>query len=418
MSAGTAGGPRLPFGRRRGAPAAAPTPTAARYGFEYLGADDVYLDSACQTLRPQPVIDALRDHYLTYNACGERVRYPWGEKVDEAVADARAGVLAALGLSARRYATSFTLNTTYGINLLLHQFPAGRHRRIVTTHTEHNSVFLPTAALARREGIERVLVDRAPDGSLDLTGVDLTDALVVVSAMNNVDGAPTAGLAELVAETRRRGGTTIIDAAQAFPHAPHLVRGLAADAICFSAHKVYGPSLGVVAATRELLTSLDVAFVGGGQVSEVTAAGYELLPEPHTRLEPGLQAWGEIIGLRAALAWLAGYEKATGEAPEAREERLSRRLAEGLAELPNLTLRSAPGSSLVTVAPTRVDGHRLAGFLAKAGIMVRSGYFCAHHWLIEREGLDPLVRFSLGAHTTDEDVARTLDVMGRLMKGL
>ena len=27
--------------------------------FDYLAADDIYLDSACQSLRPRPVIDAL-----------------------------------------------------------------------------------------------------------------------------------------------------------------------------------------------------------------------------------------------------------------------------------------------------------------------------------------------------------------------
>ena len=50
--------------------------------------------------------------------------------------------------------------------------------------------------------------------------------------------------------------------------------------------------------------------------------------------------------------------------------------------------------------------------------MVRSGYFCAHHWLKELKGYPPLVRFSLGAHNTDEDIERALDVTGRLIKGL
>ena len=31
----------------------------ARVDFAYLDPADVYLDSACQTLRPQPVIDAM-----------------------------------------------------------------------------------------------------------------------------------------------------------------------------------------------------------------------------------------------------------------------------------------------------------------------------------------------------------------------
>ena len=391
---------------------------SGRYGFGYLPADDVYLDSACQTLRPQPVIDALTDYYVTHNACGERVKYAWGARVDERVAATRARVLKHLGLPAKRYTTSFTLNTTYAVNLLLTQLPAGRFRRIVTTHTEHNSVFLPTIAFAQRTGAERIVLDRADDGALRYDPVQLADAVVVLSAMNNVTGEPTRGLGELVAETRRRGGITIVDAAQAVPHAPELVRGLEADAICFSAHKVYGASLGVVAARDELLASLDLGFVGGGQVAAVREQDFDLIGDLHTRLEPGLQAWGEIIALDAALTWLDGFERGAGEALHVREARLSEALYDGVAAAGKAEILSPRGSSLVTIVPERVDGHQLAGFLGKAGIMVRSGYFCAHHWLIERRDLRPAVRFSIGAHNTDEDVTRTVDVVQRLLKGL
>ena len=89
------------FGRPQPAPAAAPD---GRYGFDYLPADSVYLDSACQTLRPQPVIDAMTEYYLQYNACGERVRYEWGRKVDERVEATREAVLRALDLSPRQHA--------------------------------------------------------------------------------------------------------------------------------------------------------------------------------------------------------------------------------------------------------------------------------------------------------------------------
>lgn len=395
-----------------------PAETGARFGFEYLPADQSYFDSACQTLRPQPVVDAMNDYYLTYNACGERVQYAWGRKVDDKVADARAAVLAALGLSPKRYAASFTLNTTYGLNLLLNQLPSGRYRRVVTTHTEHNSVFLSTMAFAQRTGVERVLLNRGTEGALQYRDDDLTDALVVVSAMNNVDGTATPGLSELITGTQARGGTVILDAAQAMAHGLAHLRGLQPDAICFSGHKVYGASLGVVAATSELLESLELSFLGGGQVSAVTADAYTLHTEPHTRLEGGLQPWGEIIALGAALAWVDGYRKASGQDLATRERRLAEELHDGLVALPNLRLLSQRGSSLVTFVPERVDAHRLATFLSRAGVMVRSGYFCAHHWLVEQRQLPPLVRFSLGAHNTSDDVARAVDTMTPLMKGL
>ena len=385
-------------------------------GFEYLPAKSAYLDSACQTLRPQPVIDAVVDYYRNYNACGERAKYAWGLKVDEKVAAVRAQTLSVFGFSAKDHTASFTLNTTYGINLILNQLP--KYARIVTTHTEHNSVFLPTISYAARYGVPRVLLEKDAAGAILYSDAELAGAVVVVSAMDNVKGQLVPNLPALIADVHRLGGVIVIDAAQAAPHALPALRGLAADAIVFSAHKLYGPSLGVVIARNELLTSLQLSFVGGGQVSAVGTDTYTLLPEPQARLELGLQAWGEIIGLGAAYDFLSGYAALAGEGLEAREHRLGVALYDGIAATGKFQMFGPRGSSLVSVIPKGGDGHRFAVFLSKAEVMVRSGYFCAHHWLEGQLKLPPLVRFSLGAQNNDSDISYTLDMVGRLAKTL
>ncbi|MBN9176928.1 MAG: aminotransferase class V-fold PLP-dependent enzyme [Microbacterium sp.] len=389
--------------------------TGLRADFPYLDADEVYLDAACQSLRPLPVLDAMTDYYTTFGACGERGRYAWGRRVDQAVEAARVSTLAALRASPRTHTCAFTLNTTMGLNLLLQQLPPGRYARVITTHHEHNSVFLSTMTAARRLGIPRHVVERSLHGDVDLTAVDLTDALVVLSAMDNVTGTVTRDLPAIAAEVHRRGGALLLDAAQAAPHAFASLRGLDADAICFSAHKLYGPSLGVVVATDALLRSLELTFVGGGQVDAVTTDGFVPAAAVHTRLEPGLQAWGEIIGYGAALAWFLPRSAEI----ERHEDALGARLRDALVEMPNLRVFGpVERSATISVVPERVDAHRLAAFLSQAGIMVRSGHFCAHHWLDERAHLPTLVRFSLGAHTTESDIDHSIVVMDRLMRGL
>ncbi len=61
--------------------------------FDYLSDGDVYLDSACQSLRPRSVIDALNRYYTQHNSCGERVKYKWGVITDEKVEETRNLVL-------------------------------------------------------------------------------------------------------------------------------------------------------------------------------------------------------------------------------------------------------------------------------------------------------------------------------------
>lgn len=270
-------------------------------GFDYLSSSDIYLDAACQSLRPQPVIDAMTEYFTQYGACGGRVKYAWGNRVDEAVASVRRAALDVVKASPRTYATAFTLNTSYGLNLILQQLPFDRYARIVTSDIEHNSVFLSSMSAAKRLGVERVVCERADDGALVVDDAMLERAVVVVNAASNIDGRLFPHLEDLVERVHRRGGIVVVDAAQAMAHSRAAVAGCGADAICFSGHKMYGPSLGVVVATRELLLSLEVGFIGGGMVADVTESGFELLPdEPWSRLEPGLQAWGEIVGLGAA----------------------------------------------------------------------------------------------------------------------
>ncbi|TFD39641.1 aminotransferase class V-fold PLP-dependent enzyme [Cryobacterium sp. TMT1-19] len=386
--------------------------------FAYLEPDAVYLDSACQSLRPQPVLDALTEYYTEYNACGGRVKYAWGTRVDREVQDARRAVLELLGLSGRGHAVSFTLNTTFGLNLLLQQLPQGRFGQMVTSHIEHNSVFLPTMTAATRLGVPRLVLDRAPDGALVYRPAQLERAIVVVNVASNIDGRLLTNLTDLVRDTHARGGIVILDAAQAMAHERTLLAKTEADALCFSAHKMYGASLGVVVATHELLGSLELTFVGGGMVADVREDSYDLLAnDPGALLEPGLQAWGEIIALRRAIEWL-GQVRPGGRPAAEHLQGLSQRLFEGLGDIPGLTLVNTAASPVISAYAPKQDSHRLAVFLSQSHIMVRSGYFCAHHYLKDQLGLPPLLRFSLGLHSTTADVDQAAQALARLMKGL
>ncbi|POH67156.1 MULTISPECIES: aminotransferase class V-fold PLP-dependent enzyme [Cryobacterium] len=399
-------------------PAAERLDTGRSGDFGYLQSGEVYLDAACQSLRPQPVIDALTDYYTTYNACGGRVKYVWGLKVDAAVADTRKAVLGLLGLSNKSHAVSFTLNTTYGLNLLLQQLPLGRFTRVVTSHVEHNSVFLPTITAARRLGVDRLVLGRAADGALLYEPAQLEKAVVVVNATSNIDGRQLSNLADLVRDTHARGGIVIVDAAQAMGHSRALLQKTEADAVCFSGHKMYAASLGVVVARHELLTSLELGFVGGGMVSDVRENDFDLVQgDPAALLEPGLQAWGEIIALGRAIEWL-GDVRPGGLTPAEHITGLSRRLHDGLAEIPGLTLLNTEPSPVISLYAPAQDSHRLAVFLSHSRISVRSGYFCAHHYLKEQLGLPPLLRLSLGLHSTESDIDSATQALTRLMKGL
>lgn len=385
--------------------------------FNYLKSDDIYMDSACQSLRPQPVIDSMNSYYKTNNACGGRVKYEWGQKVDSQVEDTRKNVVDYLGLPQKEYVCSFTLNTTYGINLILSQLPTGVYERVVTSEIEHNSVFLPTIKLATRLGIERLVLKRDADGNLEYNTSDLNKSVVVVNSTSNIDGRLLLNIKQLVKDTHKAGGIVIIDAAQTMAHHHELSAGCNADAICFSAHKMYAASLGAIVIKKDLLKTLELNFIGGGMVSSVEKQDYKLLPDNMASwLEPGLQAYAEIISLNNSIDWLNSV-KPWGMKPSDYIEKISMKLYQGLSEIPGVTMFYGKPSSVISLHSESVDAHRLAIFLSAHGIMVRSGYFCCHYYLVEKLKTPPLLRFSIGLHTTEDDVDKTIEIMKKITKG-
>lgn len=391
------------FSRRKEAQSASGLPGG---DFGFLDPKTLYLDSACQTLRPQCVIDAEREYYCHFNACGGRVQYGWGKKVDERVTSARKRVLRMLGKSEKDYAVAFTLNTSYGINLVLHQLPE-TYQRIVTSEIEHNSVFLPTITWAKKRRAERLVLPRDDDGGLRYQPSDVKGSVVLVNTASNIDGRVLRNIADLARDTHAGNGILLLDAAQTMGHDARFLASVPFDVLFASGHKMYGPSIGIIVIRRELLRSLDHFFLGGGTVADVTKDDFVLLADDreHERLEVGLQHWAGIIGLDTALEWLESVLP-EGEDRYAHEQALAQRLLDGVRVIDGVRLVNRAPSPVLSFAIDGLDSHRLALYLDAQGILCRSGHFCCHYYLQHRRGLPAQLRASIGLQTTHADIDR------------
>lgn len=384
--------------------------------FDYLKPGEVYLDSACQSLRPKPVIDAINDYYLNFNACGERAKYKWGKLTDTKVDETREKVLKFLKLKAKEYTVSFTLNTTYGINLLLNQLEPSLFEKVMTSDIEHNSPFLSIMAFSERTGLPRIVMKRNDDGSIPLDDYDFKKALVVVNCASNIDGRKLLNINELIKAIHKAGGLIIIDAAQAMAHSSSILEKTDADAICFSAHKLYAPSLGVIVWKKSLLNKLHTYFVGGGMVDDVDKDSYQLSADSpnhiYTKFESGLQAWGEIIGLGAALDWLNFRKKSDWQNLTDNYQALY----DFLKASPKVHLVNHEANPTMSFYIDGIDSHLLGEALSREGIMARTGYFCVHYYLDHICHYPPLIRFSLGLHTTKEDIEKVQNALAKILK--
>ena len=383
--------------------------------FDYLGKEEVYLDAACQSLRPRCVVEAIDEYYTEHNSCGERVKYKWGVETDEKVEGARELILKYLGLKSKKYTVSFTLNTTYGINLILSQLKADKFDKVMTSEIEHNSPFLGTMAFSERTGLLREVMKRNEDGSISVEDYDFTRAVVVINCAANFDGRKLGNIKEVIKQVHKVGGIIIVDAAQAMAHSSEILRGVEPDAICFSAHKLYAPSLGVIVWRDDLLEYLEPWWLGGGMVDDVTKDGYLLSADGkehrYTRFESGLMAWGEIVGLGAALKWLMKLPKREWQNLEDNYNELY----EFLAASDKVHLVNARANPTMSFYVEGMDSHLLGAALSRENIMARTGYFCAHYYLDHVLGMPPLVRFSLGLHNRASDIEKVKSIMKKVI---
>ena len=208
---------------------------------------------------------------------------------------------------------------------------------------------------------------------------------------------------------------TAIDAAQAMAHSVDILYGVEADAICFSAHKLYAPSLGVIAWRDELDRHLVRGFVGGGMVDDVRKDSYDFSSENkehrYTRFESGLQAWGEIVGLGVALKWIMKLPKKDWKNLENNYTELYQFLS-GSSKVHLINKEANPTMSFYVDG---LDSHLLGSALSRENIMARTGYFCVHYYLDHVLKQPPLMRFSLGLHNRPEDIAKVKKVMEKIL---
>ena len=367
----------------------------------------IYLDSACQSLRPDSVIRAITDYYENYPACGGRSVHSMATKVSMAMDDARETLASFFGTDDPD-CYIFTKNCTEGLNTAAYGLGLGGGDVVVTTDTEHNSNHVPWLFLQENMGVRRRIVRSDAEGRFDLEAfhkaMDHDVKVVSVQHASNVTGCsvPVKAVTEIAHDF---GATVVIDGAQAAPHMPVDLKRIDADVYCMSIHKMLGPSgMGVMYGKREVLERMRPLALGGGTVGLATYESVNLAPIPD-KFEAGLHDYAGIVGTKAALDYLSGVGM---EEVVRWDQTLMERILSNLEDVRNLHVvgpRDAPSRG--GVFSFNIDGlgaHDIAMMLdSMAGVMIRSGMHCAHPFYVSR-GIDGSARASTYIYNTPEEI--------------
>jgi cysteine desulfurase/selenocysteine lyase len=381
----------------------------------------IYLDTACQSLRPQVVMDAINQYYQEEPACGGRSNHHLSAAVSHRVDQVRE-TAAKFFHASRKEEIIFTRNTTEGINLVANSLGLKSGDTVVISDKEHNSNLIPWQMLVKRDGVQLKVVPSLPDNSFDLSAFEKILAegarLVSIGMTSNLDGV-TVPAAEIVKLAHKKGALVMFDAAQAAPHRQIDVKAMDIDFLALSGHKMLGPSgMGMLYGKLALLEKMSPFLVGGDTVASSTYDSCEFLPVPE-KYEAGLQDYAGIYGIGAALEYI---KKIGFDFIQKQETALNEYITREIASLPGLNILGPADpkirGGIVNFTVDGIDSHRIALMLDQmAGVMVRSGQHCVHSWFNSRQ-IRGSVRASTYFYNTLEEAAIFTDNLKKIRKVL
>lgn len=303
---------------------------------------------------------------------------------------------------------------------------------IVVTRLDHDANVAPWYALEERGAVIREVDFHAADCTLDWdslrAAITERTRLVAVGYASNAVGTindvrTIAGLAHAA------GAWVYVDAVHYAPHGPIDVQDIDCDFLVCSAHKFFGPHLGVLFGKRELLEQLPAYKIRPAS---------DRVPD---RFETGTLPFDALAGATAAVRYLASVGARFGERPRVAatvpgdlrsdleagmqairtyESELCATLLAGLARIDGLTLYGIADPArwrerVPTVSFTldRAPSRDVAARLGREDIFVWDGSFYAEgvSQQLDLAARGGLVRVGLAHYSLGEDIDRLLSAL-------
>tara|TARA_B100001245_G_scaffold143598_1_gene107169 strand:- start:2202 stop:3431 length:1230 start_codon:yes stop_codon:yes gene_type:complete len=370
----------------------------------------VYLDSAASSQKPDVVIETMNHYYRTINANVHRGAYEIAAQATEAMEQARAKLATFIGASSANEIV-FTKNATESFNLIARSWGGqnlGPNDVVLISDMEHHANIVPWQILSAEKGFEVRWIPLTPDGHLDLSQLDrLLNGvkMVSVTAMSNVLGTLNP-IREIADKAHSVGALMAVDGSQYVPHLPTDVVELGADLLCFTGHKMCGPTgIGVLWGRAELLDAMPPFLGGGEMILDVRRDGFTPNELPH-KFEAGTPPIAEIIGLGAAVDFLDSLGMS-----EVRQHEIDltnyalRVLNDRYGE--EITIHGPSNASerggVLSIQYRDVHPHDLSQVLDQRGICIRAGHHCAKP-LMRELGVGATARASLYVYNDQADI--------------
>lgn len=223
-----------------------------RKDFEQLKEGNIYLDTAATALKPNVVINAIKEYYIKFNGNSHSKMSIYGDKTSELIENTRNIVARYINSDKRNII--FTKSATESLNtcILGIEDIVKEDDEILLTILEHHANIVPYQILSKEKNTKIKYVYLKEDYSFDYNDfekkISYNTKIIGITMQSNVTGEEIdiEKICEIVKKRSKELNIEtpylIIDASQGITHKKIDVRKLdTIYALVFSGHKIYGP---------------------------------------------------------------------------------------------------------------------------------------------------------------------------------
>ena len=343
----------------------------------------VYLDNAATSQKPKEVIESLVNYYEKYNSNVHRGVHALSIKATDEFEKSRIKIQKFINAKSSNEII-FTRNASESLNLIAYSWGKDNISlgdEIFITPFEHHSNIVPWQMLCKEKGaiLKYLPLNNNGDVDIDKFSVEISNKtrLVSVTHMSNVLGT-VLPLEEIIDLSKKYNAVTVVDACQSVPHMPVDVQKIDSDFLCFSGHKMLGPTgIGVLHGKEEILDKMTPFLYGGDMISEVTYEDSKWNDLPY-KFEAGTPNIADSIALGAACDYLSkvGMENIWNHEIELGEYAIN--------QISNLNKFKILGNKskelrggVVSFIHETIHPHDIGSLLDGYGIAIRTGHHCA-----------------------------------------
>tara|TARA_B100001029_G_scaffold178219_2_gene184478 strand:+ start:21463 stop:22683 length:1221 start_codon:yes stop_codon:yes gene_type:complete len=373
------------------------------------GNDLIYLDNAATSQKPKVVVDSLVDYYEKYNSNVHRGVHTLSVKATDEYEKSRTKVRELINAD-RDEEIIYTRNASESLNLIAYSWGSKNINSgddIFITPFEHHSNIVPWQELCKNNKANLKYIPLNESGDVDLdklkSMIGNKTKLISVTHMSNVLGT-LLPVKEIIEISKSTPAITVIDACQSVPHMPVDVKDLDCDFLCFSGHKMLGPTgIGVLYGKFDILNRMPPFLFGGDMISEVSYEDAKWNELPY-KFEAGTPNIADAIALGVACEYLQniGMENVWNHEVEIGDYIFNKFKSLNNFEILGYKSKEKRGG-VVSFSHNKIHPHDIGSGLDRFGIAIRTGHHCAMP-LVRSYDIVAASRASVYIYNTKEEI--------------